>query len=102
MWAAFVPTLLKISFALAVTGHGIDLGATQRCIGAGRCTELNPWLMRYENAVGFSAAKLGVASGTEIMVYEFSKQRRGLAIGVNFTIGGGFTGLGIRNERISR
>ncbi len=101
MWTMLLPWLLKGSFAFAAFGHGIDLGTTQRCIGEGRCTELNPWLARYEDAVGFSAAKGIVAGGTGIVIYEMSKDYKGLAIGVNVTIGGAFTALGLHNQRVA-
>lgn len=100
--AWLIPSLVKLSFVLAVTGHGVDLAATENCLGAGRCRELNPWLVRFENPAAFGAAKMGLGGSTELLVYHFVPDHRNLVIAVNFTIGGTFTGIGIRNVRAAQ
>ena len=89
--------VIKFSFVFAMTGHGIDLSSTQRCIGANVCRELNPFLARFENPIGFATAKMVVAGSTEVVIYDFSKDNRPIAIITNIAIGSVFTGLGIRN-----
>lgn len=96
----FGPFIIKLTFVFAITGHGIDLGSTQHCIGRGVCRELNPILLRFENPIGFSAAKMGLAGSTEIVVYDFSKKQPITAALTNVAIGTAFTCIGFRNYNL--
>lgn len=91
----------KISFVFAGVGHMVDTSATQRCLGARACTELNHFLARFDNPVGFALAKGIVAGGTEIVIFDFTKENKPLGIIVNSAIGSGFTYLGYRNWKIA-
>lgn len=92
--------LLRISEAVAIVGHGADLASTQHCLGAGRCRELNPWLARYNNPVGFAVAKMGVAS---VGLWATSKiPNKTLAAIVNFGIGSGFLMLSVHNTKVGK
>lgn len=98
----FGPLVLKLTFVFAITGHGIDLGSTQNCIGARRCTELNPFLLRFENPIGFSVAKMGLAGATEVVIYDFSKKYTKEATLTNIAIGTVFTYIGFRNYNLTK
>lgn len=92
--------LLRISEAVAIIGHGADLASTQHCLGAGRCRELNPWLARYNNPVGFAVAKMGVAS---VGLWATSKiPNKTLAAIVNFGVGSAFLAIAVRNSQVAR
>lgn len=52
----------RLSQVGVMVGHGMDLGITQRCIGDGRCRELNPFLGRFNDPITFGATKMGIAS----------------------------------------
>jgi hypothetical protein len=95
--------IYTVSEWAVLAGHGMDIASTQRCLGAGRCRELNPWLARLDNPVGFTAAKFGLAAAQLIVT------RRMKAAGhpkwaavTNYAIAAGFAALAIRNERIGR
>lgn len=89
--------ILEITFAFAVTAHGLDLGTTMNCIGAGTCREANHLLARFKNPIAFSAAKMGVASASEIGIYKLSQNHRKLAIIANLAIGSAFTAVAVHN-----
>lgn len=92
--------LYRLSEAVAVVGHAADLSATQRCLGSGRCHELNPWLGRYDHPVTFAVAKMSVAS---LGLYATSKiPNKTLGMLANYAIGATFTAIAIRNVRITR
>lgn len=86
-----------------LTGHGLDAASTQRCLGAGRCRELNPWLARVQNPVGFTLSKFGLAAAQLIVT------RRMKAAGhpkwaavTNYAIAGAFVGIALRNQSVGR
>lgn len=86
-----------------LAGHSMDIASTQRCLGSGRCRELNPWLARVESPVGFTAAKFGLAAAQLIVT------RRMKAAGhpkwaavTNYAIAAGFVGLAMRNQSVGR
>jgi len=93
----------RASELAVLTGHAFDLAATQHCLSAGTCREMNPWLARYSSPTRFTAGKFGIAI---VQLWATRKLREGghpkLAIVTNFAIAGGFTALGIRNERLTR
>ena len=93
----------RASELAVLTGHAFDLAATQHCLGAGTCREMNPWLARYSSPTRFTAGKFGVAI---VQLWATRKLREAghpkIAIVTNFAIAGGFTALGIRNERLTR
>lgn len=94
--------LLRLSFILALAGHGADLASTEYCIGKGSCREMNKWLARFDSPVTFGAAKMGVAGGGELLVYEMSKDHKRLAITVNFGIAGAFFAVAAHNARVGK
>lgn len=93
-------TLLRISEAVAIVGHSADLAATEHCLGAGRCHELNPWLARYSNPVSFSVAKMSIAS---VGLWAASKiPNKTLGAIVNFGVGSAFLGLAVHNVKAGK
>ena len=96
------PWLLKLSFVLAIAGHGADLASTEHCLGSGRCRELNPWLARFENPGVFGAAKMGVAGVSEVWLYDLSKSHPNIAFWSNLAIGATFSAIAAHNARVSK
>ena len=94
--------LLELSFVFAMGAHGADLASTEHCLGAGRCREMNPWLARFEQPVAFGFAKMGVAAGSDLMVRKIAKTHPRLAVVTNLAIGAAFTGIALRNARVSQ
>ena len=87
----------------AVLGaHAADIAATQRCLGSGKCHELNPWLARYSSPVTFTAAKVGVAGLQLWAVRKLKPSHPKLATLTNYAIAAAFTSIAIRNERIGK
>jgi len=73
----------RISLVAAVAAHGADLATTEYCLGARRCTEINPWLTRFSTQPGvFGATKMGIA----------------VAIIINSGMAAGFTAIAIDNS----
>lgn len=93
-------TVYTVSEWAVLTGHAMDLASTQRCLGAGRCTELNPLLARYESPVTFTAAKFGLAAAQLWATRRMKRTHPKIATVANFAIAAGFTALAIRNTRI--
>lgn len=88
------------SQGMVVIGHVVDTATTQRCIGAGRCRETNPWLLHFNNPVGFGLAKGTVGAGGLWAADRIdNKWIAGL---LNYGIGLAFLGIGIHNERQAR
>jgi len=83
-----------------VIGQAVDLSATQNCLGAGRCRELNPRLARYESPVTFAVAKFAVAGVQLWITRKLHDSHPRWATALNFGVGAAFTGLGIRNTRV--
>lgn len=94
--------ILELTFVFALTGHAIDTATTQRCIGAGTCTESNKILGRFKDPIGFAAVKTSIAGISEIGIYRLSRNHKKLAIITNLAIGAVFTGIGIRNYRLTK
>jgi hypothetical protein len=95
--------IYTVSEWAVLTGHGMDTASTMHCLGAGKCRELNPWLARLSNPVGFTAAKFGLAAAQLIVT------RRMKAAGhpkwaavTNYAIAGAFVGIALRNQAVGR
>lgn len=87
----------------AVLGaHALDASATQRCVGSGRCRELNPYLARFDQPVAFTSAKVGLAWVQLWAVRKIRLTHPRLATATNYAIALGFGALAIRNERIGQ
>ncbi len=85
----------------AVLGaHALDASATQRCVGSGRCRELNPYLARFDQPVAFTGAKVGLAWVQLWAVRKIRPTHPRLATVTNYAIALGFGALALRNERI--
>lgn len=99
--------VFRATLASAVVAHAADLAETQRCLGSGRCRELNPWLLRFDNPTGFAVAKMSLATATlwaTTAVYDRceSARCRWLAIGANVGQSVAFFALAAHNARQSR
>jgi hypothetical protein len=95
--------IYTVSEWAVLTGHGMDIASTQRCLGAGRCRELNPWLARVSSPVGFTLSKFGLAAAQLIVT------RRMKAAGhpkwaavTNYAIAAAFVSIAIRNEQVGK
>jgi hypothetical protein len=84
-------------------GHAADIGSTQRCLGASRCVELNPWLGRFESPVGFTLAKSALAVGQLIVTRRMKAAGHPKRAAVtNYAIAGAFVGIALRNQAVGR
>jgi hypothetical protein len=95
------PFLYKFSLVLVMAAHGADLASTEHCLGAGRCREMNPLLVRFDQPVAFGAAKMGVAGVSVLAVDRLHKTHPKLAVIVNLGIASAFGAIAARNARIS-
>ena len=99
----FFEDVFRWSQFFVLSGHAFDLAATEHCLGAGTCREMNPWLGRFESPVAFTAAKFSIAFVQLWAVRELKEHGHPrLALAANLALAGGFTALGIRNERLTR
>lgn len=99
--------LFKFSLASAVVAHSMDLAETEHCLGAGKCRELNPWLLRFQSPSGFALAKMSLATGTLWITAEVfdrceSRSCKWLAIGSNLGQALAFAAIAVHNRRVSR
>lgn len=100
-WAP--PKAYTLSEWSVLSAHALDAATTQRCLGSGRCQELNPWLARYESPVAFTAAKFGLVAGQLWITRKLARDGHPtLAQAVNWTMVGIFTSLAIHNERVGQ
>lgn len=84
-----------------LSAHALDAATTQRCLGSGRCQELNPWLARYDSPVLFTGAKFGLVFGQLWVTRKLARDGHPtLAHAVNWLLTGAFTTLAIHNERV--
>ena len=90
--------LLKLSFVFAIGAHGADLASTEYCLGKGSCSEMNKFLARFNQPAVFGGVKMGVAAGSEVGIYELSKEHPKLAFIANITVGTIFTGIAVHNS----
>lgn len=94
--------LLKLSFIFAIGAHGADLSTTMYCLGKGTCKEVNMILARIESPKYYGGFKMGVAGGSEVLVYNFSKEHPKWAIVINSIVGATFTGIAIHNSKVGK
>jgi hypothetical protein len=94
--------VFTVSEWAVLAGHAFDAAATQRCLGSGRCREVNPWLARYDSPVRFTAAKMTVAGLQLWAVRRLRPSHPRLATVTNYAIAAGFTAIAVRNERVGR
>lgn len=94
--------LFTVSEWAVMASHGLDAASTQRCLGSGKCHELNHALARFDGPVAFTAAKVSVAAVQLWAVRKIKPSHPKLATVTNYTIAGAFTWIAIRNERIGR
>jgi hypothetical protein len=85
-----------------VVGNALDLSSTQRCLGAGRCVETNPFLLRFDDPLTFAAAKFGIAGFGLWATRKLHASHPVWASVINFGIGGAFSAIAIRNTRIGK
>jgi hypothetical protein len=101
----FLGFLYKVSLVCAVAAHGADLAETENCIGAGKCREMNPWLVRFEQPATFGAAKMGVAAGSLILTdkvwQQESKKLKIAAVSANFAQCGAYAYVAKRNADVA-
>ncbi len=95
-------TAFRASLVAAVAAHGADLAATENCIGAGRCTELNPFLLRFAQPGVFGAVKMGVAGLSLWATAKIYESHPTLAVWLNVAQCAGFSAIAIRNARVIR
>lgn len=87
--------VFTFSEAAVVVAHSTDLAVTQRCLGEGRCRELNPWLMRFNQPVPFAVAKMSIAT---LGLYATRKiPNRWLGAAVNFGVASAFLAVTAHN-----
>lgn len=97
-----LPKSYTASEAAVVFAHALDLASTQRCLGAGSCHELNPYLARYENPLGFTTAKFGLVFGQLYLNRKLVRQKPFLATVINAGISSLITSIAVRNYRITK
>ncbi len=85
-----------------VVGHSMDLASTQRCLGSGRCHEVNPFLLRFDQPMAFAASKFGIGGVQLWATRKLQRSHPKWASVINYSIGAGFTALAVRNQRIGR
>lgn len=94
------PRLYKFSFATAVVAHSADLSTTEFCLGAHRCKEANPFLAPFsDRPLVFGAVKMG---GAALQLWAISRiQNKRVATIANVVVTGVFTGIALRNARLT-
>lgn len=107
LWAApasaqTVDRIYTASEWSVLIGHSLDAAATQRCVGAGTCRELNPWLGRYQSPVAFTLAKSAVAVGQLWATRRLRRSHPKWAAVTNYVIAGAFVGLALRNQAVGK
>ena len=92
----------RTSLVSAVVAHSMDLAETQRCLGSGRCREMNPWLLRFDSPSGFAVAKMSVASASLWATAILHETHPRLAILANVGQTVAFSWIAVRNARQGR
>ena len=96
-------TVFRASMVAAVVAHSMDLSTTMHCVGAGKCSETNPLLLHLSTQpMAFAAVKMGVASAQLWAMAKLHERHPRWATAINFGTAGLFTGIAIRNARISK
>lgn len=95
---------LRISFAAAITAHGLDVTTTAWCRAQGTCREANPALRwAADRPLTLGLAKMGTAAAMQLVPYHLA--RRGhlkAAFWFNVAQTCVFTSIAIRNARHAR
>jgi len=94
--------LFRVSMVAAMAAHGADLGSTEFCLGSGRCTESNPFLARFDQPAVFGAVKMSIAAAQLWGMAKLHETHPKWATAINFGTAAVFTGIAIRNTRVSR
>lgn len=96
-------TVYRVSQFVAGSCQGADLYSTGVCIGAKRCREGNPALLRVVNETpAFGIVKGGTAVGMMVATHKVYEAGYGWqATAANFAQGG-FCGVAAHNWRVSR
>lgn len=94
--------LFRASLVSAIAAHGADLATTEHCLGSGRCRELNPFLLRFEQPAVFGAVKMGVAGLSLWATAKLHDSHPRWAIAANVAQTVGFTWIAVRNTRAVR
>lgn len=82
-------------------GHAIDTATTQHCLGAGTCHELNPYLGRFKNPIGFTTAKIGIGFAQLYIVRKVARYKSPkLASIFNVVVSSALTTVAIHNQRV--
>lgn len=95
-------TAFRASMVAAVVAHAADLAETQRCLGSGRCREVNPWLARFESPSAFAVAQMGVVSAQLWALAKLHERKPKLATAINFATAGVFAGIAVHNAKVAR
>ena len=98
---AHADSAFTVSEGFVVLGHSYDLASTQRAMGAKTGVEANPWLARFDSPLAFTTAKIPLALVQLWLVRKLHDNHPKLATGINAATGAFFTGLGIRNQRLT-
>lgn len=92
-------TAFRTTLVAAVVAHAMDLAETEHCLGAGKCTEVNPWLARFESPSGFAAAKMTVACLSLWATAKLHENHPTLAMWTNLAVASGFSAIAMHNAR---
>ncbi len=95
-------SLFRASMVAAVVAHSMDLAETQRCLGAGSCREVNPWLGRFDSPSGFAVAKMSIVAAQLWLVAKLHEGKPKTAIVINVATTALFAGIAAHNARVSR
>ncbi len=95
-------TAFRASMVAAVAAHGADLATTENCLGAGRCRELNKFLLRFDQPGVFGAVKMGVAALSLWGVAKLHDSHPKIAQIVNWSTAAVFTGIAVHNTRVGQ
>ncbi len=95
-------TAFRASMVAAIAAHGADLATTENCLGAGRCTEMNQFLLRFQQPGVFGAVKMGIAALQLWGVAKLHETHPVIAQIANWSTAGIFAGIAVHNARVSR
>lgn len=96
-----------LMFKVATTGllaaHGADLWSTGKCIGAGRCHEINPALRPLEGSgIAFGVVKMGIAGAQVYALEQLHRKSRTWGRIAAFALAAGTFAIAIRNNRVAK
>jgi hypothetical protein len=95
-------TAFRASMVAAVVAHAADLSVTQRCLGSGRCREVNPWLGRFQQPIPFAVAKMTVASLGLWASAKLHERHPRWALALNIGVAGAYTAITVHNSRVAK